>query len=72
MTHDLAKLMSPSNKKPIKQERRKSLDGIRQRADPPALADDADGKGEGKGKEKDIKKEKELPRGTCMRNWGLK
>jgi len=63
VTHDLAELMSPSNKKPIKQERRKSLDSIRHSADPAALADDTDGKGQGRGKGKDIKKEKKLPKG---------
>jgi len=63
VTHDLAELMSPSNTKPIKQELRKSLDGIRHSADPAALADNADGKGQGKGKGTDIKKEEKLPKG---------
>jgi hypothetical protein len=64
--------MSPSNKNPIKQERRKSLDGIRHSADPAALADDAEGNGLGKGKGKDIKKEKKLPKGYVYEALGPK
>jgi hypothetical protein len=72
VTHDLAQLMSPSNKQPIKQERRKSLDGIRHSADPAALADDPDGKGQGKGKGNDSKKEKKLPKGYVYEALGPK
>jgi len=72
VTHDLGELMSPSNKKLIKQERRKSLDGIQHSADPAALADDADGKGRGKGKGKDIKTEKKLPKGYMYEALGPK
>jgi len=72
VTHDLAELMSPSNKKPITQERRKSLDGIWHSADPAALADDADGNGQGNGKGKDIKKEKKLPKGYVYEALGPK
>jgi hypothetical protein len=54
--------MSPSNKKPIKKECQKRLDGIRHSADPAGLADDADGKARGKRMGKDCKKKNPLPK----------